>query len=88
MAAIAQGPAVVPVDTKHKTFYLYAGGVISSSECGTAVDHAVLAVGYGTDAATGLDYYLIKNTWGEDWGENGYVRIMRGGDDPDGICGV
>ena len=53
MAAIAIGPVAVAVATTNKLFYLYVGGVISDPECGTNVDHAVVAVGYGTDAYTG-----------------------------------
>lgn len=88
MAAIAKGPVAVAVDSKSNVFRKYGGGVISSPTCGTAVDHAVVAVGYGTDNETQLDYYLIRNSWGPDWGENGYVRIKRGGEDDAGTCGV
>jgi len=51
---------------------MYSGGVISSN-CGVNVDHAVLAVGYGTE--NGLDYFLLKNSWGASWGDNGYVKV-------------
>jgi len=88
MAAINQGPTAVAVDSKSKLFRNYGGGVISSADCGISIDHAVVAVGYGTDEETGLDYYLIRNTWGPDWGLNGYVKIKRGGEDSAGTCGV
>ena len=54
--------------------YTYGSGVFSCS-AGAAVDHAVLLVGY-TDS-----YWTIKNQWGSDWGENGYIRIARGAND-------
>ena len=56
-----------------------------SKDCGTNVDHAMLAVGYGTD--DGKDYYLVKNSWTTMWGDHGYIKIGRGGDEK-GICGI
>ena len=58
---------------------------MANSGCGNSLDHAVLAVGYDT-AADGTEYYLVKNSWGTTWGDNGYVKmqIVEG----DGTCGI
>ena len=75
MAAIKKGPLAVAISANNKFIHSYKSGVIDSSECDTNIDHAVLAVGYGTDARTGLDYWIILNSWASYWGENGYVKI-------------
>ena len=53
----------------------YSSGVLDSTDCGTNPNHDVLAVGYGNDSTTGLDYWLVKNSWNTTWGEKGYARI-------------
>ena len=65
---------------------MYKSGVLTSTNCGTNLDHGVTAVGYGTDATTGAEYFLVKNSWGPTWGESGYVRI--GVASGMGICGI
>ena len=76
----------------------YKSGVVDSLACNDSddnlnlIDHAVLLVGYGKDETSGLDYWLIKNSWSDTWGDRGYIKVAindeaysayRGG-----ICGV
>ncbi|CAG9855679.1 unnamed protein product [Phyllotreta striolata] len=53
----------------------YKSGVWYHDECAQASNHCVLVVGYGSE--NGNDYWLIKNSWGPDWGDNGYIKIAR-----------
>jgi hypothetical protein len=62
---------------------MYTSGIITASSCGTNLDHGVLAVGYDTSNK----FYIVKNSWGASWGEQGYVRIGINGKGK-GICGI
>ena len=75
----------VTIDAGAYPFMHYMSGIITDTSCGAALDHAVLAVGYGVE--DGTEYYLVKNSWGADWGEDGYVRIGVQDGGP-GICGI
>ena len=83
-AAIAKGPVSVAIQANQKVFQRYTGGVITA-DCGTKLDHGVLAVGYGT-TDDGQAYYKVKNSWGASWGEDGYVRLAI--TDGAGMCGI
>lgn len=87
-AAVALQPVSVSIEADKLVFQMYNGGVLNSVKCGTTLDHAVLVTGYGTDATTGLDYWLVKNSWAASWGENGYIRIAQTVDGDAGICGI
>lgn len=73
-AACNEGPVSIAIEADQMSFQQYAGGVLTAA-CGTGLDHGVLLVGYGTDGSD--DYWKVKNSWGEDWGESGYIRLCR-----------
>lgn len=83
-AAVADQPVSVAIDAGGLPFQLYSNGVFTG-ECGTALNHGVAAVGYGRE--DGSNYWLVKNSWGDDWGEDGYIKIKRGVN-KEGLCGI
>ena len=83
MASIEAGPTSVAIQADLIYFQAYTGGVLN--RCGNTPDHGALAVGYGTE--NGQAYYLVKNSWGSAWGEDGYIKLSNNGDG-DGTCGI
>jgi len=75
MATLAKGPVAVAIEADQFAFQGYTGGIITTG-CGKKLDHGVLAVGYGEG------YILVKNSWGANWGVDGYVKMAPG------QCGV
>jgi len=89
MAAVAKGPVSIAIEADQSAFQFYRSGVMDGS-CGRATDHGVLVVGYGHDEDQHLDYWLVKNSWGPVWGEQGYIRLARNATLNDGFgqCGI
>ncbi|CDY37672.1 BnaA04g19960D [Brassica napus] len=86
LEAVSRQPVSVSMDASGDGFMHYSGGVYDGP-CGTSSNHAVTFVGYGV-SEDGTKYWLAKNSWGETWGENGYIRIRRDVAWPQGMCGV
>ena len=85
--AVAQQPVAIAIEADTRYFQSYSSGILTSSSCGTNLDHGVLIVGYGSE--NGIKYWLVKNSWGTTWGDNGYVKIARSESTNDpGICGI
>ena len=61
--ALMNQPLAVSIEADQRVFQSYSSGVLDSTACGTNLDHAVLSVGWGTDQATGKEYWLVKNSW-------------------------
>jgi len=76
-AAINKQPVSIAVEAHRPVFQFYMGGVITSKSCGQKLNHGVVAVGYDKDF-NGQEFFYVRNSWGEDWGENGFARIARG----------
>ncbi|XP_074274065.1 KDEL-tailed cysteine endopeptidase CEP2-like [Silene latifolia] len=74
--ALNHQPVSVGLDAESTGFTYYSGGIYNG-RCSTNLNHAVTVIGYGTDNASGKGYWLIKNSWGEQWGEKGYMRLLR-----------
>jgi C1A family cysteine protease len=77
LQAVAQQPVAVAIATRHAEFYSFKGDEIYKGACGPNLNHAVTVVGYGV-SDDGDKYWIIKNSWGENWGDSGYMKLLRG----------
>ncbi|XP_077176187.1 cathepsin S-like [Paroedura picta] len=82
-AVATVGPVSVAIDATKETFFLYKSGVYDDQSCSQKVNHAVLVVGYGT--LDSKDYWLVKNSWGVKFGDQGYIRMAR---NHGNLCGI
>lgn len=81
--AVSRAPVSVSIEADQRAFQFYQSGIIPSSACGSALDHGVLLTGFGYDRDS--SYWRVKNSWGNTWGESGYVRLERG---EHNACGI
>jgi len=90
MEAVSQQPVTVVLNALPSVWKDYKSGIIimgaNCPDLDSTNNHVVLVVGYGTD--NGTDYWKVKNSWGADWGEEGYVRIERNSNQQNGACGL
>ena len=77
MTALSKTVVSIGIQADQNSFQLYKSGVFTGA-CGSSLDHAVALTGYGT--TNGLDYYILRNSWGQSWGQSGYMLISRGND--------
>lgn len=78
-------PVAVSLDATD--FRLYKGGILDDVNCFNVTNHGVTVVGYGVSSA-GVNYWIVKNSWGNVWGQNGYIYIKNTGANDRGICGI
>ncbi len=90
LASLALQPTSIAMAAGGLGFQFYKAGVFSEKSCGEdgRVDHGVLAVGYGTDDKSGKKYFNVKNSWGTNWGENGFFRLDRSSKNEYGTCAI
>lgn len=77
------GPVCVAIDASNQLFKLYTGGIYDDFHCWQhQLNHGIACVGFGEE--NGVKYTILRNSWGADWGEAGYIRLKKGSN----LCGV
>jgi len=83
-SALNHGILSVAIEADRSVFQRYSSGIFDSTACGTNLDHATNVVGWGS--TNGVEYWIMRNSWGKYWGESGYMRLeIKSGA---GVCGI
>lgn len=85
LEALEEKPTCVSVAAGNIYFQLYTSGILDTESCTGGLDHAVTAVGWGMEGDQ--KYLIVRNSWGADWGEDGYIKVALNGDGR-GVCGI
>ncbi|KAH0485225.1 MAG: hypothetical protein KVP17_002923 [Porospora cf. gigantea B] len=88
-ALVTNGPITVAITAGNIPFKLYQGGILRNTatwSCEGPLDHAVTLIGFGEE--NGAPFWIIKNSWGTDWGEGGFMRMSTRSDAPYGMCNI
>ncbi|ELP93522.1 cysteine proteinase 2 precursor, putative [Entamoeba invadens IP1] len=83
--AVNKQPVAVSIDASNPSFQLYKSGIYDEPKC-KYVDHVVSVVGYGSQ--NGNDYWIVKNSWGTEWGDKGYIYMSRNKNNQCGIATI
>ncbi len=71
------GPISVAINAGLDSLQFYSSGIYYDSSCDDSINHGVTIVGYGTNSSLGMDYYIVKNSWGTWWGDKAYILMAR-----------
>ncbi|XP_075665586.1 cysteine proteinase EP-B 1-like [Castanea sativa] len=86
LKAVVGQPVSIDINASSHEFQLYESGVFTGP-CGVQPNHVVTTVGYRT-SEDGIKYWILKNSWGTGWGEDGYMRILKDNGSSGGLCGL
>lgn len=83
-AALTRAVLAVSIEADQSVFQRYKSGIFNDTRCGTNLDHATNVIGWGD--SNGVEYWIMRNSWGKYWGESGYMRVeITTGK---GVCGI
>ena len=73
--ALSEGIVSIAVSAGNRYFQNYKSGILDTTKCPNSTDHAVAMIGWGQDPSSGAQYWIVRNSWGTSWGEDGYIRV-------------